>query len=387
MRRRDWLGALLAFPALHRLASGQTEKPKEWVTAAASRDTAPRVGLIASSFAGTEEMDGKKVRPLRSPVPVEGPLNAAQLDDMLRLAVELGGGRRGGLATAIAPDDWVVVLTKAANLPGGAQPYQSGSATDLRLVKGVLGYLAEHRLGRRFTIAAGTDFAAGDSLWTCTWNGDFDGLSYRSIVAELTGKYPHLRYELLDLNQDGVLEMPLEGLALAGRNPGGVYSIARTLRHCDKVISVVPLQTDATTGVALSIMSYLGFASGQRYGLPKTDLFKLGDPGEIALDLFSFHPLDYAIIGGAFGIEGDSPAGPEARSRRHNVLIAGRHGMAVDAVGAAVMGFPSQAIRYLNLAVRRGYGTDDADSIWTRGNEISEARTEFRKPGGWREKT
>ena len=82
---------------------------REWVTATASRDTAPRVGLIPSFYAGGEEMNGKKIRGLVKPVPLDAAITGAQLEDMLRLAVELGGGRRGGLATAIGREDWVVL--------------------------------------------------------------------------------------------------------------------------------------------------------------------------------------------------------------------------------------------------------------------------------------
>jgi hypothetical protein len=88
MRRRNFFLSALAVYA---------QKPREWVTATASRDTAPRVGLIPSTFPGGEEMDGKKIRGLVKPAALTATLTAAQVDDMLRLAVELGGGRRGGL--------------------------------------------------------------------------------------------------------------------------------------------------------------------------------------------------------------------------------------------------------------------------------------------------
>jgi hypothetical protein len=364
MRRRD---LLLAIPGM---ALAQTGKPREYVTAAASRDTAPRVGLIASTYTGGEEMDGKKLRPLKTPVAVNAALNAAQLDDMLRLAVELGGGRRGGLVTAVAPDEWVVIdvsIGKAA-----------GASTDPRLVRSALALLADAKRGRRFTLAAGGEGVAGETMWTSAWDGEFDGLTYRAIAAEFARAHPTLKLELLDLNQDAVLEMPVDGHIAAARNPSGAYTIARTLRHCDKVITIGPLRTHPATGVALSTMSYLGFASAQRYGADKSDLWKLGDPGEIALDLCSFHPADYAILGGGVALEGDGAA------RRHNVIVAGNRSLAVDAVGAAVMGFTPSAVRHLKLSVDRGYGTEDAESIWTRGNEIPDARAEFRKPAGWK---
>ena len=95
----------------------------------------------------------------------------------------------------------------------------------------------------------------------------------------------------------------------------------------------------------------------------------------MAVDLFSFHQADYAIVGGSFGAEGDG-----GQMRRHNVIIAGNSAPAVDTAGAAVMGFDSTKIRHLEMAMRHGYGLNDAESLWTRGNEISEAKVEFRKP-------
>jgi uncharacterized protein (DUF362 family) len=384
MRRRDFLLAPLPLQvALSQSAipgtkpasvQPQNAKPREWVTAAASRDTAPRVGLIPSTFAGTEEMDGRKIRALARPAPLRAPLSAAQLNDMLRLAVELGGGRRGGLVTAIAKDDWVVIKVNIQNC--GA----TGVVTDPRLVASVLGYLVERRLGRRFTIVEGAPCRAASSVWDSKWDGQFNGVTYRWIVQTMSKQHPSLRFELLDLNTAPSLEMPVEGRVFATRNQPGIYRIPRVLRECDKVISIAPLATMPGTGVALSIMNYLGFAPAEHYGEGKHRLARLGDPGEVAVDLFSFHPADYAIVGGTFGAESDGGASGTTRLRRHNVLIAGTNAPAVDAVGAAVMGFDSSAIRHLDLAVQHGYGVNDAYSIWTRGAEIEEVKTRFEKP-------
>ncbi|MBL8236191.1 MAG: DUF362 domain-containing protein [Bryobacterales bacterium] len=365
MRRRD----VLLTPFLAPLAA-QEKKPREWVTAAASRDTAPRVGLIPSNFAGSEEIDGRKIRALTKPAALDSTLSAAQLDDMLRLAVELGGGRRGGLVTAMHRDDWVVIKTCVQRCPGEAG-FHAGAVTDPRLVAGVLRYLAERGLGRRFTIAEGAP-CQSDALWDTTWNGEFDGMSYRAIVQSLAKRHAALRFELLDLNTAPSLEMPVEGRVCAGRNPQGIYHVPRVLRECDKVISLAPLGTMEGPGVALSMLNYLGFAPGARYGDSKQGLQALGEAGEIAVDYFSFHPADYAIVGGSF-------AGNGSKTRRHNVIIAGTNAPAVDAVGAAVMGLESTSIRHLELAVQRGYGLNDSYSIWTRGSEIEEVKTEFGK--------
>jgi len=327
-------------------------------------------------------MDGRKIPALGKPAPITEPVRAAQLTDMLRLGVELGGGRRGGLATAVSREDWVLIKVSIQKC-GCDATFHPGTVTDPRLVASVLRYLVERGLGRRFSIVEGAPWkpaAAADSMWDSNWKGSFDGLTYRSLVQELSKKHPSLRFELLDLNAAPSLEMPVEGRVFASRNPNGVYHVPRVLRECDKVVSIAPLSTRAGSGIGLSMLNYLGFAPANVYGERKERLLASGAPGEIAVDLFSFHPADYSIVGGTFAAESDGSPDGNTRMRRHNVLIAGTNAPAVDAVGAAVMGFDSRAIRHLDLAVRHGYGVNDAYSIWTRGAEIDEVKAEFRKP-------
>ena len=52
--------------------------------------------------------------------------------------------------------------------------------------------------------------------------------------------------------------------------------------------------------------------------------------------------------------------------------------MAVDAVGAGIMGLNPAEIPYMKLAWSKGYGIYDIDSIWIRGVEVEEARHPFR---------
>lgn len=387
MRRRDlllvpwWMQAVFSQnnPSQTGNAAPQENKPREWVTTTASRDTAPRVGLIPSFFKGGEEMDGRKIRPLSQPAPLTAALSAGQLEDMLRLAVELGGGRRGGLATAIGSDDWVVVKVSMAQCPGSAG-FHAGTVTDPRLAGALLRYLAARRLGKRFSIVEALPCQPGAgaaSLWDSTWEGKFDGVSYRSLVNSLSKQYPALRLELIDLHRVPALQMPVEGRVFSKQNPDGLYRIPRILRECDKVISIAPLATMAGPGVALSLINYLSFFLDGRQ-TPAAG--RLTEASEMAVDLFSFHPAEYAIVGGSLAAEADGPASLQTRMRRYNVVIAGTNAPAVDAVAAAVMGFDSTTIRHLELAVQRGYGLNDAYSIWTRGAEIDEVKAEFQRP-------
>lgn len=368
------------------------QKPfEESVTASATSDRTPQVGIVLSSFKGSTDHDGTEVRGLADPRPADADLTTEQIDAMVRKAIELGRLRDGGLHTIIGPEDWVVIKPnivachglKPEDHDGGLHhPYIHGTVTDLRVVKSVIAYLVERKRGLRFTIAEGSgewlprekSKSAVDG-WTTEWGGAFDGLSYKKMIEDFSKRYPKLQFDLADLNFEECLERPVQGKAAASK-----YFIPKTIQECDRIISIAPLKTHLITGVTLSVKNYFGIGPGSKYGFPKAGLHSLGHPDEVMTDLFSFHPADYAILGGSWGVEGDGPYAPGGSSIHHNVIIAGANAVAVDAVGASVMGFKPAELPYLALLEKRGYGIRDTDSIWTRGNEIEEARRNFRKP-------
>ncbi|MBI3665425.1 MAG: DUF362 domain-containing protein [Acidobacteria bacterium] len=393
MRRRQFLelGAL----ALAR-ASGQQKAPSDTVTASASQQRTPRVGIVLSSFRRSTDHDGTPLEGLADPQPVAAVLSTDQMDAMVRKAIELGTSAQGGLAAIVGPEDWVVIKPNIVachglgpdDHDGGAHHrYIPGTVTDLRVVRSLISFLVEHKRGLRITIAEGS----GEWLpaerskspidgWSTNWGGAFGGLSYKSMIDDFSRRYPGVQFELLDLNFAATTEMPVPGAALAKQNAAGVYHVPKAILQCDRVISVAPLKTHTLTGVSLSLKNYFGIGPGEKYGFPKSGLHKLDSPDDVLVDLFSYHPADYAILGGSWGVEGDGPFFPGARSVHHNVVIAGADAVAVDAVGAGVMGFRPSEIRHLHLAESKGFGIPDLDLIWTRGNSIEEARRLFRKP-------
>lgn len=391
--RRQLIGAGVGFWSGSLLRPQGQRANQDEVIATATQDSTPRVGVVLSSFAGGTEHDGSKLPGLRSPRPANARLDADFIDEWVRKAIELGAQRGGDLSTIIAPDDWVVIKTDISTCygleltpadKGRYQPYIAGSVADLRVVKAVVGYLLEKGCGGRITIAEGSanwrrieDSKAPVDGWSTDWGGAFDGLSYRGIVAEFSKKYPNVPVEIADLNFDGAVELPVRRRGNAASGAPRTYTIPKVIQRCDKLISLAPLKTDDRTGVSLTFGNYLGIAPGAKYGFPKSELMKLGAKGEIVLDLFSYHPADYCIVGGSFGVEG---GGAEVATVHHNLLVSGTHAASVDAVAAALMGFAPEDVPHLAEAERAGYGMSAFDGIWTRGNEFDEAQRPFRKP-------
>ncbi len=389
IRRREFLVSALAAGPL----AAQTKKTETFSTTA-SQDKTPRIGVVLSSFAGAEEHDGAKLKGLADPRPVTAELTDAQIDAIVRTAMDLGVPRQSTLANLIEADDWVVVKTNITTChglgpdtkDGGAHSeFVPGGVADPRVVRAVVGHLAGLKLGARFTIVEGSPewlpkerSRSPVDGWTTEWGGAFAGLSYRSLLAELGKRFPDIQFDYVDLNFDDTLETALTGKPLAAKNPKGSYHLPKTIQQCDKLISIAPLKTDPLTGVSLTLGNYLGIAPGSKYGFPKAKLMELGSPDELVIDLFGLRPADYAVAGGCFGLDGDGS------SKRHNLIVAGASALAVDAVGAAAMGFDPAKIRHFVLAEKKGFGIFDTDLIWTRGNDVAEARSEFRKPAGWR---
>lgn len=329
-------------------------KVEEATVGAASEDVTPRVGIVLSSFAGGEEHDGAKLKGLARPRPVTADLDDTDIDALVRKAIELGNTRKGGLPALVETDDWVVIKTHVPSGPGDGGAHPPGEITDPRVVRTLVAFLAGNKLGARITIA---ETAAG----------------YRKMVEDFKRRFPRVQFEATDLNLDEAVEMPVQGKPLAKRNPQGLYRIPKTIQQCDKLISVAPFQVHPRMGVSLAVGNYLGLA-------PDAD--KVGDPDEVVVDLFSYHPADYAILGGEWGVEIDETGA--RRGVHHNLVVAGPKAVAVDAVGAAIMGFDPARIGHLRLAEQAGFGDYTLDIIWIRGNEIDQARRPFRR-GTWKE--
>jgi len=298
----------------------------------------------------------------------------------VRDAIELGATSRGGLSGIVRQRDWVVIKPHIAVCQRTDGSCIAGSVTDLRVVRSVIEWLAEHRLGSRISIAEIPSWAMGPTfdVWESDWDGAFGGTSYRGMVEELGRRHPSIRFDIVDLAGDETTAVQPPGrFSVSPRTPA-VYNVPATLLDCDNLITVAPLSTSSWTEVSLTLGSYLGALPSARRERLREKTPGPGDLDDLLVDLYSIRPADYAILGGEWGLEGDGPYGPDADPVHHTLILGGASAVAVDAVGAAVMGFDPSGIKHLELAARRGFGVVNTDSVWTRGNEIDEAKRPFR---------
>jgi uncharacterized protein (DUF362 family) len=209
--------------------------------------------------------------------------------------------------------------------------------------------------------------------------------------------------------------------------PGGGYIFpAFDLNHsyadCDAYVSLSKLKNHWIAGVTMTLKNNFGLTPCSLYGGnagengnedPSMERVQVGHNGtnkppkgvpqeldpttpreagfrvpRIVVDLCSVRPVDFSVVDGVETIrggEGEWNQGVEKMSP--GLLLAGRNMVAVDAVGAAVMGYDPRGTRdtgtfvrgdnTLLLAEAKGLGTADLDKIEVAGLKISEAKLDF----------
>ena len=181
--RRVFLQSAAASIALARPA----QQKADVAVASASRDETARVAIVLSSFAGSSDHDGTPVKGLADPQRVTKDLTDAQIDAMVRKALDLDNSRGGGLRGIAEGEDWIVVY---------------GIGPDVRVVRSIIAFLLDHKCGARITAALGSDGRTTDRGVAS------GGASYRQLTADFAKMHPAVQFDFVDVSLDGTVESP-----------------------------------------------------------------------------------------------------------------------------------------------------------------------------------
>jgi uncharacterized protein (DUF362 family) len=151
--------------------------------------------------------------------------------------------------------------------------------------------------------------------------------------------------------------------------------VAKAATEATRIISVPALKTHSMTGVTVSLKNVVvGLMAGRVYGF-----FKYGAPHqkipEWITDVASIFKIDYTVVDGIWGMEGNGPISGDPISM--DLIIAGADPVAVDAVCTAIMGFNPKNIGHITLAAEHGLGVADLDQIIVEGESIADVQEMF----------
>ena len=144
--------------------------------------------------------------------------------------------------------------------------------------------------------------------------------------------------------------------------------VSRTVLESTCIVNVPKLKIHHMTQVTLSIKNLMGVIVGNRGAIMHTHIdAKL-------VDLASIVRPTLNIIDGLVGAEMDETHG---RPVPMGVVIAGTDLVAVDTVGAAVMGVDPTTVRHLQLAAAQGLGIGELAKIEVIGEAIHAVAKQF----------
>ena len=137
-------------------------------------------------------------------------------------------------------------------------------------------------------------------------------------------------------------------------------------------ISIGKLKTHMESLATLSMKNLFGLPPQSLYmnsTLPAR--FAMHDRGlhQTVLDLNLAWPIDFALVDGVWGLEGDGPL--QGTPVRMDLVVAGRNALAVDRVCLQIMGIDQGAVQHLVYAAQRGLGPADLAAITIAGDPFT----------------
>jgi uncharacterized protein (DUF362 family) len=267
----------------------------------------------------------------------------------------------GGLGNVIRKGDTVLIKPNYA-VPMGSD---TGATTNPEVVVGVIE--AARKAGARKVIVAESSIVGFDA---------------GKIMAELGVKetFEEAGANVLNLDDNGndVVERKVPRGKLLKK-----IKIFKPAVECDVLISVPVLKTHIFTGVSLGMKNVKGTLPDaqkkvfHRIGVRK----KIGEPFELdrcIADMMTVHHPDFTVIDGIVGQEGFVPgSGVCGTPVRMNTIIAGTDFVAVDAVGAYLMGMDPLQVNHIRYSHEMGLGEASVEKLRILGEHPGAVRRKF----------
>jgi uncharacterized protein (DUF362 family) len=223
----------------------------------------------------------------------------------------------------------------------------TGITTDGRVVEGVVKFLK--KIGRgEIIIGEGSG-----------WGDTFRAFKNAGIIS-VSERW---NVKLVDLNKDEFVEV----------NPPNPISlkrvrVAKTALE-STIISVPKLKPHGSATITLSLKNMMG-------ALASKGVMHNGRLSSNIVDLASVLKPSISVVDGIIAGQGHELKGDPMEM---NLVIAGTDPVAVDAVGAAVMGIQPTDVKHLVLAERKGLGTSDLRRIEILGEALNDVKKKFRR--------
>ena len=227
-------------------------------------------------------------------------------------------------------------------------------ATHPDAMRGVLDFL-KPIYNKQILIAESTTSPKGTMV-------TFEEYKYLPLAQEYSVK-------LIDLNTSTATT---QWIIDKSHHPLGVRIIDTFLDPNNYFISVTRLKSHDTVVATLSIKNMVMASPLHEYNVQNDKKFMHQGPKETNWNLFQLASMvnpQLSVLDGVEGMEGNGPVG--GTSVDHGVVLAGTDFVAVDSIGAQLMGLDLADIGYITYCSDAGYGQGDRSKIKIDGPDPS----------------
>ena len=141
--------------------------------------------------------------------------------------------------------------------------------------------------------------------------------------------------------------------------------ISKPIFEADLVINVPRFKTHIQTKVTGAVKNMFGILVGAEKARVHLSAARPEDFSEALVDIFQIRIPDLTIMDAVVGMEGNGPSSSDLRVV--GKILAGRNGVSVDGLMAAMMGVSPHKIDYLRIAWQRGLGEIDPAKMEVHG--------------------
>jgi uncharacterized protein (DUF362 family) len=161
--------------------------------------------------------------------------------------------------------------------------------------------------------------------------------------------------------------------------------IHEDLYYADMVCSVPMMKTHGLAGVTLALKNIgIGAFPGMIYGAVKSAVhrsaatFEPTGTASAIVDMVKANKIGLSVIDATWAMQGQGPSVTRGGViRKTNLIIAGTNALAVDLVGAHVMGFETDEIDTFRWAFTAGMNPTSLDQIQIVGEKLADVKIPF----------
>lgn len=246
----------------------------------------------------------------------------------------------------------VVITPNLVNL----NPPNLGVTSGPESLRELLRFFKEKRAGR-IVVATGSA--------SCDTKKVEEQLNFNKIIQEEG-------VEFIDLNYGPYIDMPLGGNVIKETK------INEILSKADIIVSTTQLKAheEATmSGVIKNIA--LSYAPAEIHGFPKKNLGIHEDLHDFIHRMAMNIPIDLSILSLSPAMVGTGPS--KGKAVPCDMVLASLDPVAIDTIGARLLGFRPQAVSYLFRCSKAGLGISNIEDIELKGDKLLEMEKNFSK--------